>query len=87
MSSTARYLSRAAAAYRNKDGNSLSQILIIDRDSDVTMIASEILPVRLSVLSPEDSIIRAAPPTCMVLFSPPGLCQYTPIGFEDPFWR
>lgn len=48
MSATARYLSRASSAYKNRDGVLLSQILFIEQDPDVEIIANELLPVCLN---------------------------------------
>ncbi|GJJ14592.1 hypothetical protein Clacol_008858 [Clathrus columnatus] len=66
MAATAQYLARAASAYKNKDGNLLSQILFIERDSNVGKIINEILPessnLRALVLKtlPGDDQLRLA---------------------------
>lgn len=51
MSATARYLTRASAAYTNKDGGLLSQIIFIEQDPDVKIIANEILPDSVNIRS------------------------------------
>ena len=51
MSATAQYLSKAAAAFKSKQGYVLLELLLPDlNDPDVEQITEELLPVRRTIL-------------------------------------
>jgi hypothetical protein len=52
MSATAEFLSKAAIAFKNKQGDILSQLVLPDlNDPDVELITVELLPVRQAMMT------------------------------------